>query len=342
MKTNKINLLLIMIMGITLCVNAQQKDLTPLFQKESPVDMRMSFSIKDVKKITNDTVYTPSVLHYKNQNGGWDSLQIDIRARGNFRRANCFYPPIRIKIKKKESEGTLFAGNKSLKLVLPCQTAKTADDLIMNEYLCYQLYEPITEYYFNTRLVNLTLTDGTGKKAKVYQVKAFLIEDDDLVAKRFNAEVTEVQLHPLRLQDTASTIHDFFEYMIANTDWSSVAMHNIKVLQLASKDYIPLTYDFDMSGLVNAPYAQVSELLAISSVRERVYRGFCRSDQLFDYVRKEFLKKESEIMGVIDKNAPLMNPKDIQGIKKYIGEFFTTLKNDKSYNDQILSKCRAK
>lgn len=337
---NKINLFVILFMLFALITHAQKSEVTPLFQKENAIEAKMSFSIKDVKKITNDTVYTPSVLHYKNESGTWDSLKIDIRARGNFRRANCFFPPIRIKIKKKDSEGTLFEGNKSLKLVLPCQNAKTAGDLIMKEYLCYQLYEPLTPYYFNTRLVNLTLTDQSGKNPKSYDVKAFIIEDDDLVAKRFNAEISEVQLHPLRLHDTTSTIHDFFEYMISNTDWSSVAQHNIKVMQLASKEYLPLTYDFDMSGIVNAPYATVSEQLAISSVRERVYRGFCRNDALFEYVRSLYLKRESEIMKAINSVGADINPKDVAGIQKYLGEFFSTLKNDKNFKDNILSKCR--
>jgi hypothetical protein len=321
---------------------AQKSDVTPLFQSTTPVEVKLGFSIKDVKKITNDTIYTPTMLSYKNDQGTWDSLNVDLRARGEFRRKNCFFPPIRLKMKKKDTEGTLFTGNKNLKLVVPCQTAKTASDLILKEYLAYKLYEPVTPYVFNTRLVNLTLTDKSGKQPKSYDLKGIFIEDDGLVAKRFDAKmIKDVQLHPMRMKDTASTIHDFFEFMISNTDWSSLAQHNIKVMQLKNKDYIPLTYDFDMSGLVNAPYAQVSELLEISSVQQRIYRGFCRTEGLFDYVRKEYLNHEAEMMKVFDaKEIADMNPKDLAGAKKYIGEFFTILKNDKSYKENILSKCR--
>ena len=151
----------------------------------------------------------------------------------------------------------------------------------------------------------------------------------------------DAQLHPLRLQDTASTIHDFYEYMIANTDWSSVAQHNIKMMQIASGAYIPLTYDFDMSGIENAPYATVAEQLAVSSVRERVYRGFCRPEPIFQYTRQEFLKKESEIMKAVTARTDI-DPKDLSGIQKYLGEFFDILKSDKSFNDNIISKCRTK
>lgn len=334
-------LLCILLAAMTLNVLAQS-DVTPLFQNQQPIEIKLAISIKEVKKITNDTIYTPTMMSYKKADGQWDSLKIDLRARGEFRRKNCFFPPIRIKMKKKDAENTLFAGNKSLKLVVPCQTAKTANDLIYKEYLAYKLYEPVTPYYFNTRMVDLTLTDNSGKTPKVYVLKGIFIEDDGLVAKRFEAKmVKDVQLHPLRMKDTVSTQHDFFEYMIANTDWSSMAQHNIKVMQLKNKDLIPLTYDFDMSGLVNAPYSQVSELLEISSVKERVYRGFCRNDALFEYVRQDFLKREAAVMKAFSlPEIADLNPKELAGSKKYIEEFFGILKNDKSFKENILSKCR--
>jgi hypothetical protein len=333
---------IVLLLVLSSMISVAQDNVSPLFKSREPIEVKLGFAIKEVKKITNDTIYTPTQLSYKNSTGAWDSLKVDLRARGEFRRKNCFFPPIRLKLKKKDTEGTLFAGNKNLKLVVPCQTAKTANDLVLKEYLGYKLYEPVTPYIFNTRLVNLTLSDNSGKQPKVYQLKGIFIEDDGLVAKRFEAKmVKDVQLHPIRMQDTASTVHDFFEYMIANTDWSSMAQHNIKVMQLKNKDLIPLTYDFDMSGLVNAPYAQVAEMLEISSVTERVYRGFCRTDALFEYVRQHYLKNEAEILKVF--SAPEvadMNPKDLAGAKKYIEEFFATLKNDKSYRDNILGKCR--
>ncbi|MDH4057732.1 MAG: hypothetical protein OEU76_03160, partial [Cyclobacteriaceae bacterium] len=138
---NKTTLLLMSFMALAI-YGFSQSDLTPLFQKEDPIDMRLAFSIKEVKKETNDTIYTPAVLHYKNESGTWDSIAVEIRARGNFRRANCSFPPIRVKMKKKDTEGTIFEGNKSLKLVLPCTTASSGNDLIIREYLCYLFIEP--------------------------------------------------------------------------------------------------------------------------------------------------------------------------------------------------------
>ena len=176
---------------IPLVLAAQDNSVTKLFQEEKPLDIMLSFSIKEINKSTNDTVYFPSTLKYKNVEGTWDSLPIGIRARGNFRRKNCGLPPLRIKIKKKDSQNTSFDGNRSLKLVLPCQTSAGYGTLIYKEYLCYQLYEPITPYTFNTRLVNVTLNNQTGKSVKTNAVVGFFIEDDDLVAKRHNGKIIE-------------------------------------------------------------------------------------------------------------------------------------------------------
>ncbi len=328
-----------------LCIEArgQNKDVTLLFQNEKPIAIRLNFSIKEVKKITNDTIYTASKLSYQTEDGSWDTLNIGLRARGNFRRANCFFPPLRIKLKKGGGEKGLFAGNKSLKLVVPCQTGARYNDLILKEYLCYQLYEVLTPYIFNTRLVDLTLTDLSAKSPKIHTLKAFLIEDDDLVAKRFKGKVAdELKVHPLAIHDTTSVTQAFFQYMIANTDWSSYAQHNVKVLVLEKSKFIPLDYDFDMAGLVDAPYATVSEMLEITSVRDRMYRGFCRDESIVRYVQAEFIRLEPKIMEVVNSFEKDINPKELAVIKKYLEDFYGILKNDKAFKQNILMKCRTK
>lgn len=318
-----------------------QPDVTPLFKSEEPLSIRLSFSIRELKKNTNDTVYTASVLLYKTEAGTWDSIKIDLRARGHFRRANCSFPPLNVKIKKGQADKTLFAGNKNLKLVVPCQSGKSFNDLVLKEYLAYQLYEQVTPYYFNTRLVNLTLTDGRGKNAKTHELTGFFIEDDDLVAKRLKGKPYEsTQVHPMKLADTVTIMQDFFQYLISNTDWSAVQLHNVKVFQLKSNQLIPIAYDFDMSGLVNAPYGQVSELVGTGTVRDRVYRGFCRNPELFDYARTEYLKLEPVLLDVVTSFDGKLHPRDMADTRRYLGEFFNILKSDKSFRENIVQKCR--
>lgn len=323
-------------------LRGQKMDVTKLFLDETPLDIKLSIAIKEVKAITNDTVYTAYMMHYKTS-AGWDSIKIEVRARGNFRRKECYYPPLRVKIKKDDAKGTIFEGNKSLKLVLPCRQVKE-NSLIMKEYLCYQIYEPITKYTFNTRLANIEFTDNNNKKIKNVPILGFFIEDDDLVAKRHKGKVVEdLKLHPMSLQDSNSVRHDMFQYMVANTDWSTTFLHNAKVIQLEeSKKYIPLAYDFDMGGLVNAPYATVNPELGIATVRERLYRGFCRTPELLQAIRKEYIGKEKEITDTINRYESSFEPKEFANVKKYMEEFFTTFKSDSKFKYGILEKCRTK
>ena len=96
------------------------QEIEKLFDSEVPISMKMSFSIKEIKSKTNDSTYMDSEISVQTSSGSWETFPFEIRTRGNFRLANCYYPPMRIKLKKDEAKGTIFQGNRSLKLVLPC------------------------------------------------------------------------------------------------------------------------------------------------------------------------------------------------------------------------------
>jgi len=323
------------------CAVAQKSGTPLLFQDEKPLTARLSYAMSKIKESENDTVYFPSVLAYKNEKDGWDSLVIRLRARGDFRRKHCFFSPLRLKIRKNDAKETLFDGNKSLKLVVPCMYAKSSHDLIMKEYLCYQLYKALTPYSFNTRLVDITLGNASGKQVKTYPVLAFFIEDDYLLAKRLNGKVIDsINVRPYQFHDTSAIRHDFFEYMIANTDWSTTFFHNMKIIQTEAKKFMAIPYDFDMAGLVNAPYAVADQSLDLISVRQRSYRGFCRKDSLTEFMRAEYIRLEPKLFEVINRFEGSLDPKELAGVRKYMEEFFTILKDDRKFKQSIVQKCR--
>ena len=81
MKSYRLFLMLIFIPSVLF---SQKADITELFLDETPLEIKLSIAIKDIKAIASDTVYTPYMMHYKNGNG-WDSIKIEVRARGNYR-----------------------------------------------------------------------------------------------------------------------------------------------------------------------------------------------------------------------------------------------------------------
>lgn len=311
-----------------------------LFSSQDPLPIRLKFSVKDMKKTTNDSTYSDQMLWYQDENGTWDSLEVELRTRGNFRLDNCYYPPLRLKIKKKKREGTPFEIHKHLKVVLPCTKVKNANGFVAKEYLCYKLYEELTPYTFQTRLIQIEMENLDDKKGEKEQLLGFLIEDDDNVADRFGGEIVkDVKVHPNFMLDTASLRHDFFQFLIGNTDFSSMFRHNEKILKVGKNAVLPLPYDFDMTGLVNPPYAQVSNLVDIENVTDRLYRGYCRDPELMEFVRQEFLQKEPQIWETVEEVSIHMDESDQKSAVRFLEEFFKIMKDDFQFQRMVLKAC---
>src|SRR5688572_26920073 len=108
-----------------------------------------------------------------------------------------------------------------------------------------------------------------------------------MVAKRGSGKIVETKgMNSASFDKKQSVRNDFFQYMIGNADWSAVFQNNSNTMVVDGK-YIPLSYDFDMSGFVNAGYAhQNAPTLGTGDPRERVYRGFCKSTAAMNEIRK--------------------------------------------------------
>ena len=317
-----------------------------LFLNQDILPVKMSYSNKLIKKETNDSTYSKTNFQYKGTDGNWKELEIDIRVRGNFRLKNCDFAPLKLKINKKTAKGTFFEGNKKLKMVLPCLLQSSKNSMVVKEYIAYKLYELISDYHFKTRILDIELEEIRGKKIRNHMLKGFLIEDDKNVAKRHNGKVLDRFIHPYA-QDTLTSIRNaFFQYMIGNTDFSVGYGHNEKLLFIDNK-IMPVPYDFDMSGLCNTSYSTVSqiqgEVLPITSVTQRVYRGFKRPQRYFQQVRQEFIDKKQSVFAAIDECKPLCdNLKEFDKAREYIAQFFETLEDDKKFKSRVIDKARTK
>ena len=302
----------------------------------------MKFSIKQLRADTDDSTFIDSKMIFESSPGQTDTLDVVIRTRGNFRLDNCFYPPMRVKVKKKEAQNTVFQSNRNLKLVLPCSKAKTANNFIGKEYLAYQLYEDISEYTFHTRIVRVRVTNSDDKKEEPVDLLGIFIEDDDKVADRFEGKIIDdKRIVPTLMEDTATVRHDFFQMMIGNTDWSGLFQHNEKVLMLDKQTIVPLAYDFDMTGLVNPPYSQVNKNIGIERLTERLYRGFCRDPSLLQAIRAEILAKEKQIFETVSENEIYFGESDSKACRQFLKGFYDILKSDNLFSQKILEACRS-
>ncbi|QCY68151.1 hypothetical protein FHG64_01365 [Antarcticibacterium flavum] len=142
------------------------------------------------------------------------------------------------------------------------------------------------------------------------------------------------------MQDSIAAMQDVFQYMIGNTDWSSVMQHNVKVILLPSKIKVPIPYDYDMTGLVNAPYAVVKESMPIKNVRERHFRGYCRNLEVNEYVRIKYIELEPALLMSLRSVEEHLDPKEAQVVENYLMEFFSLIKNREKFEQNISQKCR--
>ncbi len=325
--------------------NSAEQTTTPLFMSDEPLQVRLSYSNRGLLKDTNDTTYLNTMLHYREGDGAWDSIQVRVRARGNFRKANCFLSPVKVRIKKKHAEGTLFEGNKELKLVYPCMNTDDGADYVLKEYLAYKFYEHITPYHFKARRLKLEYTDERNRKEKAYELEAFMIEDIDKVAERNNGNKLKRKVHPLQQDHTASIQNDFFQFMIGNTDFSAAYQHNGKLVFVEDRQAIPVPYDFDMSGWCNTSYSVVSQVggeqLPIEKVTQRLYRGYKRDPGMFQLVREQYLDTKDEIIGVLEAHeGDFHNPRSYKAAHDFLGDFFKVLQNDDEYRRNIVAMAR--
>ena len=323
-----------------------EEKISKLFRSSKIFPIKLNYSNKEIRKSTNDTLYLNVSLQYLSEKKLWTGLPARIRARGNFRLKNCYFAPIKMKIKKKDRKGTPFKGNKELKLVLPCLIQKEANDHVLKEFMAYKLYEFISPYHFKTRLLEIELSEPKNNKIREHNIKGFFIEDMEVVAKRFNGNVLKRNIHPLQQDGLSAVQNAIFQFMIGNTDFSTGYSHNEKLLFVDGKS-IPIPYDFDMSGLCNTSYSVVSQIgdqsLPIDRVTQRLYRGFKRDEEMVKGVRDEILSKKAEILAMMDEHLIYFDdPKVFFECRNFILEFFGILSDPIKFQKQILKKARTK
>ncbi len=332
--------------------NAQQVGSRPfeghaserLFSDPTLLGLSLSASIKSLKRDTNDSTYLKTQLHFKSQDAPEDSIAIRMRARGDHRRSTCYFAPLKLKFKKSDIRGTLFEGNKELKLVLPCMIDASADDYVLKEYLAYKLYEVVSPYHYKTRLVRVRFDEIKGRRERTHELLGFLVEDHGTLARRLDGKRYRGKIPP-QMQDARASLQDnMFEFAIGNTDYSIRLQHNQKLYYVDGK-YLSIPYDFDMCGLVNAPYATVSNTqtldVSISEVTERAYKGFRRDSTLIQEVRRQFLDVEPAWMQCLYDLEPYFKSKThYSKAEEYLESFFSIIADDRKFEREILRRMR--
>ena len=169
---------------------------------------------------------------------------------------------------------------------------------------------------------------------------AMFIEDDDDVAKRLEGRaITLKKLIFLRVEQDSVAMTTLFEYLVANTDVSLYALHNLIVVQTKAGQRYIVPFDFDYSGLVDAQYAVADKKLGITSVRDRLYRGPCKTAAEFEPYLARFRAAKPAIMALYD-TIPDMPQSYRNKSKSYLEEFYKTLDRPSEFKKTFVDTCK--
>lgn len=310
-----------------------------LFGTEEPLELSIKTDMKNLigKKEKGKPIY--SSIIWKNGDSVIAS-PINVSARGNFRRQECYVPPLKFDFDT--ATAPQFKGLGGIDITCQCKQGASFAQLVYKEYMCYKIYNILTEKSQRVRMVNLTIEDVEGKK-KPTTVPGFFVEDLDVTAKRNVCQKIKLEkIHTENTDRRQMTLVAMFEYMIGNTDWSVYANHNIKLLQdtgnVSAKPYA-VAYDFDFSGLVNAPYATPDPLLGTETVSVRVYRGFPREIAELKEMAALFISKKDAVYAAINDSKYLdsRTKKDMIG---YLDDFYSLIKDDRKMKTEFIDNAR--
>lgn len=315
-----------------------------LFSSDALLDLTLTAPMKALLNDRSEEAEDrPATLTYLAEDGSEVTQEMKVKTRGNFRLnpSNCNFPPLRLNFGSKKSKGTVFEGQDKVKLVTPCQTKrKQYDQYVLQEYLAYKVFNTLTDASFRVRQVRITYADSEGKQKPLTKL-AFLIEDEDEMATRLGGSILKLEgVHQELTDKGQSMLVSVYQYLIGNTDWAIPVLHNIKlVMPEGGTTPIPVPYDFDFAGVVDARYANPAAQLGISSVRERMYRGFCRPEEELTPVFKAFNEKKDEIFALYEED-PYLDKKERKSTLRYFEEFYDTINNKADRDWTFMRSCR--
>lgn len=323
----------------------------PLFTSHETLQMTLEADFSAMKRNDRgqDSEERPGVLRWTSASGVRDSLEIQIETRGNFRlqRKNCEFPPLRLNLKKKATKGTIFDGQDKLKLVVTCKLGRDYwEQYVLLEYLAYRTFNLITDKSFRVRLARVTYVDTSGRDDPFTRY-GIILEDDDTMALRHEGrkvDWTSGQLDPRHLDPYHAVLVDVFQYMIGNTDWSGVEMHNMELIETTEREYFTIPYDFDFSGVVNARYAAPDPSLPIRRVRQRLFRGFCpdqvnRPQETYEQAFGRFLELKDEIYELWMDQEGLERDR-LEETLEYFDDFYQTVEEPDRIESRMFDSCR--
>lgn len=319
--------------------------LDPLFQDDETLEVTITAPLTTLVRERPQEDYLPGVFRFAEADGSLVDLDVEIRTRGHFRHKTCDFPPLSLNFKKSQTGGTLFDKQNKMKLVVHCDDSGRYEQTVLREYLAYRLLNAITDLSFRVRLLRVTYTDNEERRDE--QVRyAFLIEHKNRLAERLDRKDLKIERTTVgTIQPDQLNLTSVFEFLIGNTDFSPIAgasynecCHNYVLFGNDVDPLLAIPYDFDQSGLVDAPYAVPPEQLRIRSVRQRVYRGRCVNNEYLEESIRQFENSRDALYALVAEQERL-DSRVRKDIVRYIDDFYEIIDDPRDVEHKISDRC---
>lgn len=321
----------------------------PLFTNQDILEIHISGPMSTLVDDRPDDEYLPAKLSWLEPGGEQMTVDIGIRTRGNFRRRKetCGFPPLRVNFRKDDVKDTLFHKQDALKLVTHCMDRRDKyEQNLLKEYLIYRMLNVLTDTSYRVRLLRVRYTD-TEDDDDAREAYGVFIEHSKRFGKRTGLEELAVQRTRYdNLEPAYAALTAMFHFMIGNTDYSPIAgpdedecCHNADLFGADDGLAYPVPYDFDMSGMVNAPYAAPNERFGIRKVTQRLYRGYCVHNSFLAGAAETFRDKRGLLLALIDDEDTLTD-KTAKSMRRYLDSFYEIIDDRKSMDRKIIQACR--
>ena len=326
---------------------AQAVTAAPLFETDETLALTIEAPMRDLIRHRKQKREYDATVTWTDASGVTVSVSAKLKPRGNHRLATCDFPPLRIEFDKQDTVGTVFEGQRRLKIVNPCGSGSAQKYWLAQEYSVYRGYNAITDSSFRVRHLAVTYKDASSRRWQ-RDYPAFFIESIDGVAERTGLKpIRPARVRYDQFDIPEITHHLLYQFLIANTDFSVLkgptgegCCHNARILSPSGREHewIALPYDFDQAGLVNTEYALPDERLGLRSVQVRLYRGFCWQNHALEDAIAHYNDRRDELTAALIPSDLSRNRK--RRVQRLVDGFYQTINDEEELQRRIMDKCR--
>ncbi|MDJ0701267.1 MAG: hypothetical protein QNJ07_15575 [Woeseiaceae bacterium] len=334
----------LVLLALLVCGNAFAEK-AALFSEHEILDVTLSGPVFRTIKDTRERTERPFVLSADGRDH-----KVMVRVRGKSRVKLCHFPPLRLKFSSQDTAGSVFEGQRKVKLVSHCNSGARATDAVLREYAAYRIFTLLSDASYQVRLLRIQYEDtesGSKRRGVGSPQYAFLLEPTAALGARVGGtRLTVPGVSLASLDDRQEALVYVFQYLIGNIDWSLAraegddrCCHNGDLIDLPHTRYV-VPYDFDLSRFVHASYKSSRAAVRLRNVPYREYKGYCLPEATLRDALRAVTGKRNEILAVVEA-LPLLSARQSARSLDYLTSFFEKARDEEKLLQDFSRKCQS-